>query len=198
MSTTNDDLDAEGAVRRYLMYVEDPGSLRDPAEIQRKTVAVLEAKDPIDKLKALAEVERASALNEDSFRAGFVEYAKVWAEEHGVPVSAFRELRVPDDVLQEAGFVLPQRRRGRGARRATAGAAPRARAKSVPVDDVKAYVLGIGGTFTLADVQSGAGGSPATIRKAVEDLVGAGQVKKLGPSKEYKGRGRAPTQYQTA
>lgn len=201
MSTThNDEIDAEGAVRRYLMYLEDPGSLRDPAEIQRRTVAVLEAKDPIDKLKALAEVERASALNEDSFRAGFVEYARTWSEEHRVPVSAFRELRVPDDVLQEAGFDLPQRRRGGRGRKAAGGggAAPRPRAKSVPVEDVKAFVLGLSGTFTLADVQSGAGGSPATIRKAVEDLVGSGEVKKLGPAKDYRGRGRAPTQYERA
>lgn len=193
--------DAESQVRRYLMYLEDPGSLRDPAEIQRKTVAVLEAKDPIEKLKALAEVERASAVDEGSFRAGFVEHARAWAEEHGVPVAAFRELRVPDDVLQEAGFDVPRRGRGRaGGRRAAAGSAPRTRtrAPSVPVDDVKAHVLGLQGTFTLADVQAGAGGSPATIRKAVEDLVGSGQVKKLGPAKDYRGRGRAPTQYELA
>ncbi len=40
-----------------------------------------------------------------------------------------------------------------------------------------------------------AGGSPATVRKAVEDLVESGRVEKLGPAVGHTGRGRAPTQY---
>jgi len=50
--------DAEASVRQYLLYIEDPSSLRDESEIQKKTQAVLDATDPIDKLKALAELER--------------------------------------------------------------------------------------------------------------------------------------------
>jgi hypothetical protein len=58
----------------------------------------------------------------------------------------------------------------------------------------RAYVLEQKGTFLLAEVMGDAGGSPATIRKAVDELVGAGQVERLGPVPDYSGRGRAPIQ----
>ncbi|HEY8526800.1 MAG TPA: hypothetical protein VIL48_17650 [Acidimicrobiales bacterium] len=203
--------EAESAVRHYLLYLEDPSKLRDEGEIQRKTQAVLDATDPIDKLKALAELERAAKVDEEPLRRAFIRHAKAWAEPQGIPVSAFRELRVPDDVLREAGFEVPSdRRRGRGRARvgeaggsgAGAGAGGgsgagqrRQRAKAVPVEDIKAYVLQQHGTFVLADVMAGVGGSPATVRKAVDELVEAGQVERLGPVPDYHGRGRAPIQY---
>ena len=196
--SSSDPIDAEGAVRLYLLYLEDPSKLRDETEIQRKTQAVLDAKDPIDKLKALADLERVAKVDEEPLRKGFIEHAKAWSEPQGIPVSAFRELQVPDDVLREAGFdvpATPQRRR-RGAGGAGSGSVDgRQRAKAVPVEDIKAYVLEQTGTFVLADVMSGVGGSPATVRKAVDDLVESGQVERLGPVPDYQGRGRAPIQY---
>ena len=42
---------------------------------------------------------------------------------------------------------------------------------------------------------SGAGGSQATVRKAIDELIRAGQVVKTGPVPGYSGRGRAPLQY---
>lgn len=196
MSTT-DPTDAEGAVRLYLLYLEDPSKLRDEREIQRKTQAVLDALDPIDKLKALADLERVAKVDEEPLRKGFVEHAKAWAEPQGIPVTAFRELQVPEDVLREAGFEVPAGPARR--RRAGGGASPegdgRQRAKAVPVDEIKAYVLQQSGTFVLTDVMSGIGGSPATVRKAVDDLVESGQVERLGPMPGYQGRGRAPIQY---
>jgi hypothetical protein len=196
MSTT-DPIDAEGAVRLYLLYLEDPSKLRDETEIQRKTQAVLDAKDPIDKLKALADLERVAKIDEEPLRKGFIEHAKAWSEPQGIPVSAFRELQVPDDVLREAGFEVPvtssRRRRGSGA--GGPGADGRQRAKAVPVEDIKSFVLEQSGTFVLADVMSGIGGSPATVRKAVDELVESGQVERLGPVPDYQGRGRAPIQY---
>jgi hypothetical protein len=184
--------DAEEAVRLYLLFLEDPAKLRDDAEIQKKTKAVLDAADPIEKLKALAALERAANIDEKPLRAGFVANAKAWADDQGIPLGAFRELKVPDDVLREAGFDLPAgRSRGRGA------GGGRERAKSVPVDDIKAHVQGLKGTFTLADIITGFGGSPATVRKAVDELIDAKHVKKLGPDANYQGRGRAPIQYAT-
>jgi hypothetical protein len=181
---------AEEAVRQYLRFLEDPNTLRDDAEIEKQQRAVEKATDPIDKLKALAELDRVSNVDAEPVRKGFVEHAKAWSEELGVPVSAFQELKVPDDVLREAGFSVPA---GRG--RGRSAGISRQRAKAVPIEDIKAWVLNQKGTFLLSDVMSGAGGSPATVRKAVDELIEAGSVEKLGPVPEYSGRGRAPIQY---
>jgi hypothetical protein len=196
MPATDDRGDAEGAVRSYLVYLEDPRKLRDEAAIQRLTQAVLVADDPIDKLRALAELERAAQVDEKAVRSGFVDHARAWAESEDVPVTAFRELGVPDEVLREAGFEVPAGlpRRARAARAAGAGTG-RTRARAVPVDEIKAHVLGLDGPFVLSDVMSGVGGSPATIRKAVDELVEAGQVARLGPVPDHSGRGRAPVQF---
>lgn len=195
MTTATNNVDREGAVRLYLLYLEDPSKLRDESEIQKKTQAVLDAKDPIEKLKAIAELERVANVDEGPLREGFVKNARAWADEQHVPLRAFQELKVPDEVLREAGFEVPvSRRRGRGA--ASAPAEGRQRAKAVPVEDIKSYVLNKSGTFLLSDVMSGIGGSPATVRKAVDELIQAGQVERLGPVPDYHGRGRAPVQYQ--
>ncbi|HEY7069535.1 MAG TPA: hypothetical protein VH479_05455 [Acidimicrobiales bacterium] len=190
--------DAEGAVRRYLVFLDDPRKLRDEAAIQRLTQAVLVADDPIDKLKALAELERAAQVDEKSVRDGFVEHARAWAEAEDVPVTAFRELGVPDDALRDAGFDVPAgppRRARAGRASATGSESGRVRARAVPVDAIKAHVLSLDGPFVLSDVMNGVGGSPATIRKAVDELVDAGQVARLGPVPDHNGRGRAPVRY---
>lgn len=195
MLTTDAKVDPENAIRRYLLYLEDPNKLRDENEIQKKTRAVLDASDPIEKLKALSELEQVAKVDEAPLRAGFVEHAQTWADAERIPVSAFRELRVPDDVLRQAGFDVPasaaRGRRGRGSPESSG----RQRAKAVPVEEIKAYVLEQKGTLLLADIMGGLGGSPATVRKAVDELVEAGQVKRLGPMPDYTGRGRAPIQY---
>jgi hypothetical protein len=191
MTAATKSASSEDVVRRYLLFLEGPDRLRDEKEIQRKTQAVLDAADPLDKLKALADLERVANIDEEPLRKGFVEHARLWADDQGIPVSAFRELKVPDEVLREAGFEVPASRgRGRGAVNGE-----RKRAKAVPVDEVKAFVLGLSGTFVLADVMSGAGGSQATVRKALDELVESGAVEKMGPVPGYSGRGRAPIQY---
>lgn len=191
-------VDGEGAVRLYLMYLSDPDSLRDEARINALTADVEKAKDPIDKLRALAELERARAVDPSQFREGFVRNAKAWADEQGIGPGAFRELGVPEDALAEAGFDVGTRRgRGRGGRRGVVSGG-RQRAKAVPAEDIKRQVLELSGPFTLSDVMERAGGSPATVRKAVEDLVESGKVEKLGPAADHSGRGRAPTQYAVA
>jgi hypothetical protein len=50
--------------------------------------------------------------------------------------------------------------------------------------------------FTLADVAHQIGGSPMTMRKAVDELVNSKKVVKLGPTPNWSGRGRAPLQFQ--
>ena len=181
---------SEDAVRQYLLYLDNPEQLRDEKEIQRKTKAVLDAADPVEKLKALADLERVANIDEAPLRKGFVENAKVWADDQSIQLSAFRELKVPDEVLREAGFSVPA---GRG--RGRAGTGERQRAKAVPIEEIKTWILNKKGTFVLTDIMSNVGGSPATVRKAVDELIEAGSVEKLGPVPDYSGRGRAPVQY---
>jgi hypothetical protein len=194
MPATTPGPDGETAVRQYLLYLDDPAQLRDEAEVQTKTQAVDAAVDPIDKLKALAELERVSKIDEGALRDGFVAHAKAWADQAGIPASGFRELKVPDEVLRAAGFELPPGRRGRSA----GSSGGRQRAKAVPVEEIKSYVLAQTGTFLLADIMNGIGGSQATVRKALDELIDAGQVTKLGPVPNYTGRGRAPIHYRRA
>lgn len=198
MPTTPDATTPEDFVRQYLLFLDDPAKLRDPAEIQRRTQAVLAADDPIAKLKALADLERAATVEEEPLRKGFVDHARAWAEGEGIPVTAFRELGVPDDVLRSAGFTIPEgpapRQAARSAARRSDGSRPRARA--VSVDQIQAFVLDRAEPFVLTDVMRGVGGSPATVRKAVEDLVESGKVERLGADPGHEGRGRAPIRYQ--
>jgi len=183
---------AETAVRQYLLYVEDPAQLRDEKDIQAKTKAVLEAKDPIDRLKAIAALEAAANVDEKPLREGFVTHAKAWGDEVGVPWKAFTELKVPWDVLREAGFDVPTNGRSETKR---GGGGARLRAPAVPVEEIAKYVLKIKGTFVLADVIGGVGGSQATVRKALDELIAGEQVQKLGTVPNYAGRGRAPLEY---
>lgn len=185
---------AEEAVRLYLLFLEDPASLRDDKAIQAKTKAVLDAKGPIEKLKALAALERAATVDEAPLREGFVAHALEWGKTNKVPASAFRELKVPVDVLTRAGFtnVAPKGRVKRG----SGGT----RAKAVPMGEITAKIplVFAGGKFALVDVEAKIGGSPATVRKAVAALIVAKTVRALGADPEYKGQGRAPHQYEVA
>lgn len=191
MAPITDMTDSEAVIRGYLLYLEDPNKLLDEAEIEKQQQAVEEALDPIDRLKALAELERVSSVDEEPLRQGFVQHAVDWAEQQAIPLAAFRGMGVPDEVLREAGFDVPAtRRRGR-----RSVGEERQRAKSVPVEEVKAHILDQEGTFLLTDIQNGVGGSPVTVRKAVDELVEAGQVEQLGPAPDHEGRGRAPVQY---
>lgn len=184
--------EAETAVRTYLTFLDDPAKLRDEKEIQKRTQAVLDAKDPLDKLKALAELERVANIDPDPLRKGFVEHVKDWADENNIPLAAFRELKVPDDVLRAAGFdvAASERRNGRQV--------GRKRAKAVPTSDIKAWVLKQTDVFLLDDVRNGVGGSDASIRSVLKGLVKAGKLTDLGAVPDWKGRGRAPLRYQVA
>lgn len=181
----------EGAVRLYLMYLEDPAKLVDETAVKKAQDAVNSAKDPIDRLQALAALDRTRQADGDTLRKDFVAHAGAYAQAEGIPASAFREMGVPIDVLADAGLESRRRRRA-----PTAG---RARAPRVPLEDVKAAASRVSKQFTLSDLADAAGGgSPATLRKAVDELIDAGQVTKLGPKEDHHGRGRAPTVYKKA
>ncbi|MFN8103937.1 MAG: hypothetical protein U0U69_05710 [Acidimicrobiia bacterium] len=184
----------EGAVRLYLMYLQDPAKLRDESAITNLRTSVAEAADPIDKLKALASLERAEAVDPEPFLREFVDHAKKWATENDVSANAFIQMGVPTDVLTDAGFAVA-RGQARSLAHGSSGEAKRKRAPSVPTETIREYVLSRKEPFTVQDVREGVGGSTATVSKVVKQLVSEGAVTDRGPIANHSGRGRAPTGY---
>ena len=186
----------EDAVRRYLEWLEDPDSLIDDEAVARAEAAVADARDPLTRLHALADAEHARQADADAVIKDFITHARAYAEAQSIPIAAFRAVGVSDDVLRQAGFgVVGRVPAGRSSKGARAAGAPRA--KQVSVDELKAAALGLPKRFTLTDLAAAAGGgSPATVRRAVDELISAGKVDKLGPKPDHQGPGRAPTLYQ--
>ncbi|MGI8939265.1 MAG: hypothetical protein ACR2JF_13840 [Iamia sp.] len=184
----------EAAVRRYLLWLEDPASLVDEEAVARAEAAVAAAGDPLARLHALADLEHAREADADAVTEDFVSQAKAYSDAESIPVAAFRSAGVPDDVLRKAGFDV-----GRKGRRSSSrsGGGGRSRAPQVSIEELKAATLRLPKQFTLADVATEAGGgSPQTVRKAVDEMISAGKARNLGPKQDHHGRGRAPTLYE--
>ncbi|MCC6435049.1 MAG: hypothetical protein IT196_08480 [Acidimicrobiales bacterium] len=179
----------------YLQYLADPTKLVDPASVKKLENDVEKAKDPIDKLKAVAALERAQAVDGQFYEEAFIRSARSWAETEGIPLAAFKTMGVPDSVLARAGFDDGRRRGGRNRAAAKRAGTRTGRARSTSAEVIREWVLATTGSFTLADVQKGIGGSPATIKKAIDELTEAGKVENLGAVAEHHGRGRAPYHY---
>jgi hypothetical protein len=187
----------EDAVRRYLVYLEDPSRLIDQAAVESQTARAKAIVDPIERLHAYAGLERIRTVDGETLTQAFVGVALGWATEHSIPVAAFRELGVPDATLKAAGFELG--RRGR----TTDTARPRQRpvgtaaqwAKRVSVDSIQDVMRAFSEPFTLAEVAAKTGGSVATVRKAAEALCTSGELVKRGPDPRHASRGRAPILY---
>jgi hypothetical protein len=191
--------EAESAVRRYLAWLDDPASAVDHEAVTRADAAFAAASDPIDRLHAAAARERARAADASAITAAFVRTAFGYAAAEGIPVEAFRALGVPDEVLAEAGFAVPASRGRRGP--AAGGARPRrpagTRAPQISAGKIKAVAEQMPKQFTLAQLAEAAGGgSPVTVRKAVDELIAEGRAAKLGPDANHAGPGRAPTIYE--
>lgn len=180
---------ADTAVREYLMFVADPAQLVDQRTVQKLERRVAAAADPIERLIAIAEHERAIHPDEAPYREAFIAHAKAWATARDVPVAAFEQMGVTSGVLAAAGMTPSRAPRGRTAQ-------AKASKSSVTVDDVKQAARRLRGTFTSADVARVAGGSPMTIRKALGQLIDEGAVRRLGPAKDWSSQGRAPIVYE--
>lgn len=195
MTTTPED-----AVRRYLAWIDDPDSAVDHDAVAAAEAAFAAAEDPIEKLHAAAARERASAADIASLERDFVAHAKAYADAEQIPAAAFAALGVGSDVLVRAGFAVASGRGRRGLSTADLTAkAPTAapRAPQVPASQIKAVALQMPKRFTLAQLADRAGGgSPATVRKAVEELIAEGKVANVGPATDHQGPGRAPTVYE--
>jgi len=181
----------EDAVRRYLLWLEDPASIVDTDAVAQAEAAVTAASDPLARLHALADLEHAQASDSEVVTADFVAHAKDYATAESIPLAAFEALGVPAEVLRQAGLTG-----GRGRRSSGDG---RQRAPKVSIDELKAAARRLPKQFTLADVaREAGGGSPQTVRKAVDEMIEAGQARNLGPKPDHDGRGRAPTLYELA
>jgi hypothetical protein len=65
----------------------------------------------------------------------------------------------------------------------------------VGTGQIEAWVLSRTAPFTTSDIARGAGGSPVTIKKVLDQLIETGRVDKLGPVKDWPNRGRVPVEY---
>jgi hypothetical protein len=182
---------AESAVRNYLLFLENPSKLIDQELVGTLRKKAEQTDDPIERLKIYAEIDRAESSDETKYRRDFVRHAKAWAEANKVGVAAFRQLKVGDDVLRSAGLLATPR--GVAKQRKQASISSRG---SVTAEAIKAHVRGLHGKFTMADIQSSIGGSPMTVRKGVQALVLDGTIKRLGPTRDWRGRGRAPIEFE--
>lgn len=176
-------LDSDAAVRDYLRFVEDPNQLIDDTRIAELERAVAEAADPLDRLRAVAELERCRRPDESAYRDAFIRHAKLWAEQNNVPASAFTVLGVDDAALEDAGLLPAARSRQH-------------RPRLVRIGDIRAAVTTWTERFTYADVERKVGGSPMTIRKAINQLVDDGTVVRLGPDPDWHGKGQSPHLFQ--
>ncbi len=171
-------MNQEAAVREYLMWLEDPASLRDESAIATAAAAVESATDPIDRLHAITALQKVKNVDGSHLRAAFVEHAKSWAETNGVSAEAFRELGVPPQDLRAAGLL------------AGSGSSTGPRRGRVSAEMIKGSIPE--GRFTISALEAASGASTATVRKVVSDLVDEGVLVDLGPDQNHTGRGRAP------
>lgn len=174
--------DPEAAVRDYIAFLADPESARDEAAIAAAEEAVAKAKDPIDALRAHAQLERARKVDGSAQREAFIRHARAWANAEGIPASAFLKLNVPAEDLAAAGITTATRTsRGRG------------RAPRLDIDEVAAKLPK--GKFTLKDVAEAIDRETGTTRRYVQQLVDRGVISDLGDDPDHDGRGRAPRLY---
>ena len=170
----------------------------DSDEIDRLQQQIDGATDPIEQLRLISQLERAKQVDLSHIEHEFIRCAKHWAEANDISVSAFRNLGVPDATLRAAGLIAGSSRKPARPKADRPARAPRSSRSSgnVSIEQVKAHVGSLSERFTLNDVVAGVKASSMTVRKAVTEMVDAGQVRRLGPAQDHSGRGRAPIEYQ--
>jgi hypothetical protein len=191
--------DPEDAVRAYLRWREDPDA--EPADTAEIDARIAAEDDPVERLKLRSERDRLADRG-PGLEAAFVTSAREWAERHGVTADAFLAEGVERRVLAEAGLLAGTPRTSRSARSgpaARSGSSDRSgRSARVRREDIAEHVCGLrqGSTFTTATIANDAGGSPATVRKVLDELLAAGDVVEQG--KDHSGPGRPRTLYARA
>ena len=158
--------DPELSVRRYLAFLDDPSSAVDQDAVASAEAAFAGAADPLSRLHAAADLEKARSADAGALEADFIRDAKAYAEAQDIPAAAFTAVGVPSSILAKAGLGAAGGR-GPGSVRRSSGAA---RSPQVPVSHLKAVAGQMPKRFTLSQLADRAGGgSPATVRKAVRN-----------------------------
>lgn len=183
----------EDGIRAYL---DSLGKSNKPV-VDREAIKALKVQirsegDPIAKLRLLAALEDEEAghvPDHQGEKAVFVAEAKAWAEGEGISVTAFQALKVPDDVLREAGFAVSA-----AGSRASAGRSG-GRAPRIPIEDVRAAVKKLGSGWKLSELAAVLERDATTVRNYVNKLVEEGLIVVVGDDPKHDGRGRAPKVY---
>jgi len=165
------------------MFLDDPAKLVDATTVKRIQDQVDSAKDPIDRLKAISALERAQATDGSVYRDDFIKLAKQWADDEGVPPTAFRSMGVPADVLAAAGLD-GQKRRSRG----RSGSVTSSRRPPVKADQLDSGILTLTSPFTIREIADQIGGSTVTIRASLDRLEAQGKVASAGERPGSRGR----------
>jgi len=185
----------EDGIRSYLDSLSvSEKSVVDREAVKSLRVAIRAEADPIKKLRLLAALEEEQAGKMPDVggdKAVFVAEAKAWAEAESIPVSAFQALKVPDDVLKEAGFTIsdsPTR-----SRRSSGPAGTRA--PRIPLEDVEAAAKKLSSGWKLGDLAAALNRDPTTVRNYVNKLISDSVITVVGDDPKHDGRGRAAKLY---
>jgi hypothetical protein len=178
--------EAEEAVKDYLATIGKPRTrgrqARPKPDFETATKGIT---DPLAKLAAIkAERERvADIVVGNATEEGFIKYGKVWAKIHGYGREDFAALGVSRRVLESV----------------FGGGAPRVqpvskRAARVNVKDLADAISAkpSGTWLTVSGVMHDVGGSPATVRKVLDELAAAGTLTDPIDDPKHSGKGRAP------
>lgn len=182
----------EEAVRRYLLYINNPGELVDQDKIGELQKKLDESEDPVERIKLRNDIERTKKPPADEVEADFVAVAKQWADQHGISAEALKAEGVKPAVLRKAGFSVAGGRRGTTASKRSGG-------NRASKDDVTKHVTNkrSGSQFTLNQVMEATGASRSTAGQVISALTDEGKIKKVGKA-EHAGPGRAPDLFEVA
>lgn len=187
----------EDGIRAYLDSLDKPNKpVVDREAVKALKDQIKTESDPIAKLRLHAQLEQekqGKLEDHEGDKAVFVAEAKGWADTEGIPVSAFQALRVPDEVLREAGFEVTASSRPASSSGSSSGRAPR-----IPLEDVKAAAAKLGDSWRLSDLAEALDRDVATVRNYVNKLIEDDSVRVVGDDPVHNGRGRAPKLYAVA
>lgn len=189
--------DPEGAVRRYLSYLDDPEGQRDVGAIAAAERALADARDPIDKLRALAALRTAEQVDGTAFELGFTRHAKDWADGEGITVQDFLALGVPPEILAAAGFANAGRARPTSSRTASPGRSTTTRPRLSYEADVLPAVAAMRGDWKLSDLADVLQRDPQATRNALRRLLDDKKVEEIGLDTSSKRPGRTPKLYRS-